>query len=135
MTEAPGKLNWVKARSTCSYHQVFKELELGAQDDVEFMQSLTAPNERTMFRVASTSSSRFAVIRVDDPILSDSRSVSFALTPDAIVVYGEDQNAKLTATLTLTNEGECKLKVGSQELHQWQFRRMALESLFFSPKT
>jgi hypothetical protein len=36
------------------------------------------------------------------------------------------------ATLTLTNEGKCKLKVeGGEELYDWQFRRMVLENLFF----
>jgi hypothetical protein len=37
------------------------------------------------------------------------------------------------ASITLTNGGQCKLRVGEEELEQWQFRRMALEKLFFQP--
>ena len=35
------------------------------------------------------------------------------------------------ATLTLDDTGECRLKVNGQEREFWQFRKMALEALFF----
>jgi hypothetical protein len=35
------------------------------------------------------------------------------------------------ATLTITKERECRLLVNDDELTEWQFRKMVLESLFF----
>jgi hypothetical protein len=35
------------------------------------------------------------------------------------------------ATLTLNDMGECRLKINGQEREFWQFRRTALEDLFF----
>jgi ornithine cyclodeaminase/alanine dehydrogenase-like protein (mu-crystallin family) len=43
----------------------------------------------------------------------------------------EDVYAELQASITLNSDGQCKLKVGNDELEQWQVRRMALETLSF----
>jgi hypothetical protein len=130
----PINLDWVKARAECSIHLVFKELELGVREDVEKAQSLVRPHETIRFSVAKGNSSRFAAMRVDDPIASISQSVYFVCKGNEIHVYEESkagEELRMTATLTLTNEGHCKLKVGNEELYQWQFRMMALEGLFF----
>jgi hypothetical protein len=130
----PAHLDWVKVRAQCSIQHVFKELELGVCEDVEQAQSLVGPNERIRFSVAKSGTSRFAALRINDPITSISHSVYFSCRRNEIQVsedgsHGEEP--RMTATLTLTNEGHCKLKVGNEELYQWQFRRMALEGLFF----
>jgi hypothetical protein len=57
--------------------------------------------------------------------------VKFMLAQDRIAIALPD-GKQLAITLTLNNEGLCKLKVnGEGELEQWQVRRMALESFFF----
>ncbi len=61
------------------------------------------------------------------------RSVDFALSKDRINVYNDKDEIMLAATITLNNEGKCRLVVEEEELTQWQFRRMALEKLFFGP--
>ncbi len=56
--------------------------------------------------------------------------VEFNCEANRIVVRNQDR--EFSVTLTLNNEGRCKLRVdGAEELEQWQVRRIALEKLFF----
>jgi hypothetical protein len=131
----PDNLDWVKARAECSLQHIFKELELGVRQDCEKAQALVPPKYPTTFSVTKTYGTRFAAVRVDDPLSAISRSIYFACSGGKITVSSDGsvgEEVKMTATLTLTNEGHCKLKVGDEELFQWQFRRMALEDLFFN---
>ncbi len=130
----PPNLDWVKVRAECSIAHIFKELELGAREDAEKAQSLVPANQTTKFSVTKIVGSRFAVVRADDPLSPISQSVYFVCKRNEITVSDDSElgeKLRMTATLTLTNTGHCKLKVGSEELFQWQFRRMALEALFF----
>jgi hypothetical protein len=119
--------NWVKARAECSAAQVFKELELGAKEDVEKRNLLRSPEEQFRFLVAQAGPDRFAVIR---EAARGSRSVDFMLAHSIISV--DAGLSKFSGVITLNNFGECRLRVGNDELEQWQFRRKALEQLFFS---
>ncbi|MFZ0800854.1 MAG: hypothetical protein WBQ09_15570 [Terriglobales bacterium] len=134
---APVDLQWVKARSKCSLAAIFKALEMGVKDDVNEMISLLGDNDRVKITVMP-SRTGFCVVREDNNINSISTSsVEFTLGKDEIVVESARRNVVegvlLTATVTLNNDGDCKLKVKDVELEQWQVRRMALEGLFFRP--
>ena len=120
-------LDWVKARAACSIAVVFKELELGAREDVDSFHE-AAPNDRTLAVVTSEKGNRFSVTRSGDTQLS----VDFALTGGRITATDARRPKwSVNATLTLNDAGECRLLVDGKELEQWQFRRKALESLFF----
>jgi len=130
----PSNLDWVTARAECSVVHVFKEIEQGVIADVEKAQSFVLPTEPIKFSIAKGASNRFTVVRVDDPISAISHSVYFVCKRGEIQVYEDAANGeelRMKATLTLTDDGHCKLKVGDEELYQWQFRRRALENLFF----
>jgi hypothetical protein len=43
----------------------------------------------------------------------------------------QNDNEFLSATFTLNNDRECKIVVEGEELGSWQFRKKALEPLFF----
>jgi hypothetical protein len=64
--------------------------------------------------------------------MPETRAIDFTFEKDRIIVAGE-REIIFTATITFTNQGRCKIKVGDQELEQWQVLKMALEDLFFSP--
>jgi hypothetical protein len=130
---APENFDWVNARSKCTIQEIFKELEQGVRDDVEAAKSLIRRHDELQFSVSKASSKRFSVNRIDDPIRSLGRSVDFTWSDNVITVHNQNDELLLTASLTLNNEGRCLLKVSEQELEQWQFRRMALEKLFFGP--
>lgn len=123
----PEELNWVKARHECSLLQVFKTLELGVKGDIDAINSLIRPGVMLKFHLASHGTRFSAICEVNG---QHSHSVDFGLKDNEILV-AENNTAKFTATLTLTNSGECKLRVSGDELEQWQVRRKALENLFF----
>jgi hypothetical protein len=129
----PEHFDWVHARSECSLPHIFKELEQGVRDDIEVAQSLVPPRYEIKFSMAQSSMKRFSTIRVDDPMRGISSSVDFVCTRDKIETYDENSQLLLSASLTLNNEGKCRLLVNDTELTQWQFRRKALEKLFFGP--
>jgi len=133
--KAPTELNWVNARARCNLYEMFKALELGVRTDVEAAQALVSKHAHTVFSVAMSGNKRFSVSRIDDPLVSIvTGSVDFVREHDRIAVSMTKENETkplFEASLTLNNEGECKLKVGGVELEQWQVRRKALEGLFF----
>jgi hypothetical protein len=128
----PADFRWVEARSKCSIAVVFAEIRLGAIGDCEQAQAELSKNGWPGFETTEMRSNRFAVIRSHNPAFN--RSVEFVCNGSAIEVNDGNGKILMTATLTLTDEGECKLKVGDRELDQWQFRRAALEELFFPAK-
>lgn len=62
----------------------------------------------------------------------DQRVVSFHLTSKGIAVHKDGSlKPNIEASLTFNNDGECRLKIAGVEYDFWQFRRTALEELFF----
>jgi len=121
--------DWVKARANCSILHVFNELRLGAEEDVKKMNSQPPlaeyPAPRFAVR-ANTAGDYFVVFRADNA----NARVEFNCETNRMMV-SRDQR-QFAVTLTLNNEGHCKLRVdGGEELEQWQLRRMMLEDLFF----
>jgi hypothetical protein len=128
--------DWVTARAQCSAIHVFKQLEFGAAEDVAVANSVQSAGNIYVFGVVGNSGNMFSVVRqVRRSAISASsapeKTVDFYLEDDRIVVRRGIQNEQITATLTLDDEGRCKLRVGERVLDQWQFRRLALESLLF----
>jgi|SRR5271169_6739144 len=129
----PVNFNWVKSRGDCSIAAIFKALELGVCADVDAVKVLLRPEGGSTFSIVA-SYKRFSVIREEAASskspLGSSRDVNFVLEGHEIVI-SEGNRERFKATITLNNEGQCKLVVGQNELEQWQVRRMALEELFF----
>ena len=63
------------------------------------------------------------------------RRVIITVSEDSIDIDDEINRVEWSVTVGLNDEGRCilKLKDGT-ELEQWQFRKKALESLFFGEK-
>jgi hypothetical protein len=133
--KVPENLNWVKARAECSLVSVLKELEHGAREDVEAAKLLVKPHEHIEFSVVANPR-RVSVIREDAATsaapIPVTRDVNFVIEGQEIIVSTQNQ-ILLRATITVNNEGLCKLVVKNEELEQWQVRKMALEKLFFGP--
>ncbi|HUY12754.1 MAG TPA: hypothetical protein VMX16_03855 [Terriglobia bacterium] len=128
--------NWVKLRHDCSPFVIFTKLRLGAEEDVKTRNELKKPEEKVSFKLVANGD-RFAVLR--EGTSGAYASVVFKCTESEISAHPEagqsHQRASadpLRATLTLTNEGDCKLKTDKEELTCWQFRKKVLEDLFFN---
>lgn len=60
------------------------------------------------------------------------KEVSFTLNQYNISVGDGREKTNSSATLTLNKDKQCMFLVGNKELEGWQFRKQALELLFFS---
>jgi hypothetical protein len=132
----PKDLNWVKERAACSLFKVFQSLQAGVEADVRDMQALVEPGIYLKFEFHCHTNQEFSVTRFDDPTLPTvGESIVFSLGRDKITVQTRISSGTrefFVATITLDNEGNCKLLVKDEApLEQWQVRRMALEPLFF----
>lgn len=128
MGAAPEQFDWVKARAACSVLHVFNELRIGVEEDVRRMNSTSVSGESQFAVRANTIGDYFVVFRTDNAGLK----VEFNCEMKHITVASGSRN--FIVTLTLNNEGRCKLRIdGGDELEQWQVRRMMLEDLFFGP--
>jgi hypothetical protein len=122
----PRELDWVKERAACSLARVFQDLHMGVQGDVRKMNEIrkeeafgTRPTDRP---------NRFIAFRMDDLM----RVVHFALEPTLIEIRDGVSGQSFDVGITLNDEGQCKLRIGGDELEQWQVRRRVLEALFFA---
>jgi len=108
---------------------VYKLLQSGCERDVAEWNDLRrpAPADPVVFKVKPHGHS-FFVSREGHQI---NASIEFMRTDAGISVRRDDGTFVLEATLALNDDGKCRLKVGKEELSFWQFRKRAMEDLFF----
>lgn len=124
MKEIPTNLDWVSVRAKCEISHIFDSLKDEVQKDVTAQNSSTG-NSKFSVQYAGDS---FTVLCADG---GGVRAIVFALSGKTIQIKNGDRVHLFSASLTLNDTGECKLKVDNQELESWQLRRRALEELFF----
>jgi hypothetical protein len=136
MNQIDPNFDWVTARANCTPSGVLGVLKAQVQADVERRNSLRTSEElqydiKFGFEVSSLA---FKVSRVRMGEILE--SVVLSQQNEGISVdykKGMMNSYSGLATLTLSNEGECKLKtVDGQEHSFWQFRKSTLEPIFFS---
>jgi len=122
-------LDWVRVRSKCSLLEVFKKLRLDVEEDVRVFNEVRQFTASNSIRViASTPGTIFIVCGSVAAI----REVVFTLRNERIEIDDQASEKKFAVTLTLNKEGRCMFRYEGEELEQWQLRRMALETLFFT---
>jgi|ERR1035441_4040488 hypothetical protein len=120
--------DWVTAQAACSSASVFERLRMQIEQDVKIRQALRPKNALYDFRFVSEGK-RFVVIVEGNEIY---KAVRFSLSDTAIDVHDAAvERPMFQASLTLGDDGECRLKVGDKEYDFWQFRKLALEDVFF----
>lgn len=127
------EFDWVTAQANCNAAEFFERLKQGVRRDVERRTALAANDAREVFEFFEDEDGQFEVTRAGagrgSPKLS--AVVRFERVGRRIEVSGEDIDVALTAVLTLDPEGHCRVVVGEAMYAEWEFRRMALEQLFF----
>jgi hypothetical protein len=122
--------DWVAARSRCSLAVVFQQIASEVEEDVRKRNAKCPKDCGYEFSVIGPSASAFTVLLTGDRV--DRKLVKFNQTSKGITVHKDGSlKPSIEASLTLNNDGECRLKIGTGEYDFWQFRRMALEELFF----
>jgi hypothetical protein len=132
--ELPSNFDWVKARVDCSPTAFFERLRLGAERNTKRRNDLRTDNDKQdgMKFSFTDDGHLFSVFCEGVP----GRVVKFrmeALSTIHVESQGmnADQKFSFLGTLTLTDKAKCRLKVGDDELDEWQVLRRALEPLFF----
>jgi hypothetical protein len=128
----PENFDWVSARAKCSPVEAFTHLESQVEEDINKRTALMSDSEKK-YRIRfhfQREQNQFSVwvVRDEERIgyavfksIQDGISVSYWGAPDLIGI------------LTLSDDGECRLKVKDVgELSFWQFRKRALEPLLFT---
>lgn len=132
-TSLPSDFDWVTARAKCSAAEIFeslRQLALGNVAQINTFRGGTNPQgPRFKFSDADPRKGRGFFVW-DTFSATERRAVDFWLLDDVIRV---EQSARtpIDATLTLNDDGQCRFKVGTDELDNWQLLRRALEWLFF----
>jgi hypothetical protein len=119
----PENFDWVTARAKCTSAAMFTKIRMLIEGDIDEIRQINS----MFFHFVSAKENRFAVVGKMDIV---QKSVIFVLENDQIVVSTPDAHL-FSATVTLSNDGECRLKVSGEEYDLWQFRKKALEDLFF----
>jgi len=123
-----GDFDWVSMRALYSSLTVFEKLKLQVQKDVEARNKYLA-ERRDAFHV-KLDNNRFSIFVPTNPLRP---GVVFSVADETIFVKDGKGELMFKATLTLNDEGECRVKINGQEREFWQMRKMALEELFFGP--
>ncbi|MGA3025515.1 MAG: hypothetical protein ABSF98_12155 [Bryobacteraceae bacterium] len=120
--------DWVDARSKCSIGVAFQRLRAQLKDDVDARNAKRPEGAQHKFECITHG--EFVTVLLGGNNIKQ-RSVVFKQTTRGINVLDDQDAVVLEATPTLNDEGVCCLDVRGQQREFWQFRRMALEKLFF----
>jgi hypothetical protein len=139
MNIVPEKLNWVEVRANCTIAKVFNQICDGIRDDVAAINSALDFRDDDQFTAEMHSSG--TTIIVGQPNKVPRARVYVGIVEQRILVRREWDGNEWSVSIGLNDQGRCilRIKVGlkerteglEQELEQWQFRKKALEGLFF----
>ncbi len=124
--------NWVKIRAECTLSLVFKQLRDEIIKDITIRTQCLKDSEtgKIGFELKDADAETFIVYRNYGELAT---GVSFGIIGTELIVIDGKGAEMLRATVGLNNNGRCMLRVNKTDLETWQFRKSALENLFFGP--
>ena len=133
MSTIPQELNWVEKRAACTLASIFNQLCEGIKEDVQAINLVRRVTEDNHFQADMHSSG--TTIIVGQPNIVPRKTVYVGIADGRISVYQEWDKRRWTVSIGLNDQGRCTLRLDDvTELEQWQFRKKALEGLFFGVK-
>lgn len=130
----PDDFDWVAAQAKCNTAAFFERLKQGLANDVQRRNALSESESGVTFEYYEEENGQVEVSRAVPSRFGQSEVtavVRFLRHGRRIEVVGEDIDVALHAVLSLDPEGHCRVVVGEALYSEWEFRRMALEQLFF----
>jgi hypothetical protein len=130
MSTTDQDVDWVTKQAQCSAARVFRELYQGIEADVQKINSIEQSPGREYYAVEMNPER--TTIGVGRPHVSPRRRVLVTLDGNFIRVHLDGVENDWQACVSLNDQWRCVLKLeDGTELEQWQFRKKALEQLFF----
>ena len=121
---------WVKARFDCSVRSMFDRLREEVKCDVTARKELNPSikgNRSFEFRFQSTGDTFVVSAERGE----SSRVAVFSVFEGTIVVLDQGDAVIVKGRVALSDDGVCRISVAGIEVETWQFRKRALEQLFF----
>ena len=135
IVDVKGNFDWVVARAKCTPFLTFEKLRVQVKDDTAKRNQLagTFSDDRRNFYFNPDGSSFSVSYRGSSTGMHS--GVTFSLSANGVNVAGiETQRVLCVGILTISNSGICKIRVGEKKLTLWQFRKLALQDLFYTVK-
>jgi hypothetical protein len=129
MSAIPQVLNWVEKRAACTVAAVFNQLCDGIIDDVEAINSVRQLDDDDRFSADMHSGGTTIFVGQSNRI--PRMRLTIGVASNRIEVRQEWDGVTWFASVGLNDEGRCILRFDDKEWEQWQFRKKALEGLFF----
>ena len=130
MSTIPQDLNWVEKRAACKIAEVFHALCIEIANDIIAINGIKY--KELYFKQESL---RDGTIVIGQPNGAPMLTVSIGIINQQITVQDQATPDRWSVRVGLNNEGRCTLKLeDGTELEHWQFRKKALEELFFGDK-
>jgi hypothetical protein len=127
MNNVPQELNWVEKRAGCNIADVFARLCLEIQDDIIAINAIKY--KEFYFQQDSL---KDGSIVIGQPKRTPRVTVMIGVVDQKIMVRDQATQEQWSVTVGLNNEGRCVLRLEDiSELETWQFRKKALDALFF----
>jgi hypothetical protein len=127
MSTVPRVLNWVEKRAACNLAEVFHQLCIEIGNDIIAINSLKY--KELYFKQESLSD---GTIVIGQPNRTPRLTVSIGIVDQQITVQDQATPDRWSVRVGLNSEGRCVLKVeDGSEMETWQFRKKALDVLFF----
>jgi hypothetical protein len=107
------------------------------ENDVKVRNDLITQESGYKFSFAASNSPKHLTVNLDRKVIEGGKlqnkndCVSLRLVGESIVAR-KNLDDMFTATLTLSEKGECRLKINGAEHECWRVRQMLLEDLFFN---
>lgn len=129
MSTIPQSLDWVSVRAACTIVRVFNEICNEIDADILEINSARKLTDHNQFRADSLGGS---TIVVGQPSRFPRVVVKIGVVGNEIEVQDDATKSRWRVNISLNNEGRCVLKNNEEgEMEHWQFRKRALENLFF----
>jgi hypothetical protein len=126
----PQELNWVEKRAACTIGQVFNKLCNDFEGDVSAINAIRNLLDDNRFCINPVGDG--STIVIGQPSRFPRVVVKIGIVQNEIEVQDGTTRSAWRVRIGLNNEGRCTLRLNeSTELEQWQFRKKALEGLFF----
>jgi hypothetical protein len=127
-------IDWVAAQAKCNAAAFFERFRNGIKQDVARRNALTDHPDRATFEYFEDDDGAIEVTRATGSALGATNVTAVVRMRRAgprIEVVGEDVDVMLHAVLSLDPDGHCRVVIGEAMFAEWEFRRLALEQLFF----
>lgn len=131
MSTIPEVLDWVAVRAGCTVEAIFNNLCDEIEVDVATVNSIRELSERYRFKAEMMSGG--TTIVVAQPMLVPRARAFIGIAQGKIHVRQDWIGGEnWSVSVGLNDAGKCTLRLEDQtEIERWQFRRRALERLFF----